>query len=136
MPAEIFSAVAGGNINVSTFVKVSTAADNTVLACGSNDPVIGVSTDAAKAAPISGASSTLAAASGDPIMINPLGSVCILTIGSGGCTRGDELISDSSGNGVTRGSSSLQNVGAIALESAAASELCRVMVWRMPWTPS
>jgi len=133
MPAEIFSAIAGAAIAPSVFVKVSTAADNTVLTASTNEAVIGVATDAAMNAPITGASANAAVAAGDPIAINPLGSVCLLKIGSGGCTRGAQLVSDSSGFGVAAGATGQQNVGAIALESAAQNELARVLVWRDTW---
>lgn len=137
MPFETIHAVAGGSITVSSFVKLSTAADNTVLLAGSNDPVIGVSSEGAQDAPISGASVT-AAESGDSLRVYPIGSVCTLTLGSGGATRAGELIADSAGLGVARSTTStaIQNVGAIALESGSAGEKIKVMVVRYPLRPA
>lgn len=131
------SFVAGGDINPSRFVKQSTAADFTVLEADANEAVIGVSHESAQDAPIPGAS-TLAAASGDQLFVYPIGAVCLLTIGSGGCTRADELKSDADGKGVTRATTgtTIQNVGALALESASENELAKVLVFRSSVRPA
>lgn len=137
MPFATIQFVAGGSITPASFVKVSTAADFTALIAGANDPVIGISSAAAHDAPISGASTT-AAESGDSLEVHPIGSVALLTAGSGGWTRGDELKSDSSGYGVTRATTgtTVQQVGAIALESVAAGEIGRVLVIRTSVRPA
>ena len=116
--------VAGGNIAPATFVKVSTAADNTVLQAGSSDRCIGISTPSQRDAPIANAS-TVAAAAGDPITIFGLGDICQLQAASGGFTHGDMLGPDANGAGQTLTSG---YIGAIALESAAALAYGRVQV--------
>jgi hypothetical protein len=133
MPAETVYSTAGGDVNPSRFVKLSTAADNTVLQAGSNEDVFGISSEAAQDAPLPGAS-TLAAAADDPLMIHPDGSVCLLEIGSGGCTRGDYLKSDTNGKGVAAATTgpTAQFIGARALESASAGEFARVQVKTIP----
>lgn len=121
------NAIAGGTIGTAVFVKVSTAADNTVLQCSSGDRPIGISTPSQKLAPIPNASS-YAAASGDPVTIFGLGDICNLVAGSGGFTRGDLLKPEAStGFGLPVGSSG-DIFGAIALESAAYQTLGRVIV--------
>lgn len=129
--------VAGGDIRPSRFVKVSTAADHTVLEADANEAVIGISHESTQDAPISGASAN-AAESGDQLTVYGIGRSCLLKIGSGGCTRGDELKSDADGQGVTRATTgtTLQHVGAIALESASEGEFARVLVHRTSVYPA
>lgn len=118
---------AGGTINPSRFVKVSTAADNTALQAGAGDYPIGISTPSQKLPPTpENSGSTQAASSGDPIMIFGLGDICMLTAGSGGFTSGDKLKPDSSGQGITATTGAF--FGAIALETAASGALGRVQV--------
>jgi hypothetical protein len=119
--------VAGGNISPSTFVKPSTAADNTALqAAAATDFIIGVSTPSARDPQISGASA-VAAGAGDPINIFGIGEVCQLLAGSGGFTRGDQLTSDANGAGVPASSTNI--IGAVALESTAYQSYGRVVVY-------
>lgn len=129
MPLNNPNFVAGGDIRICRFVKQSTSADYTVLEADANEQTIGISQEGTNDAPTSGASS-LAAASGDPVAVYGLGDVCLLTIGSGGVTRGGRLKSDADGKGVavaTTGTT-IQQIGARALESAAENELCRVQI--------
>jgi len=137
MPFETIQGISGGTIRPSRFVKLSTAADQTFLEADANEQTIGVAQDWQRDAPIDGADPD-AAESGDPLSINPIGSVCLLQIGSGGVTRGDELKSDADGKGVTRATTgtTVQWVGAIALESAVEDELAKVMVVRYPMRPA
>lgn len=130
MPFENPSLVAGGDINTCRFVNLSTSADNTVLEADANEEVLAISTDAAKDAPLDGAS-TLAAAAGDDIHLNLPGSVCKLLIGSGGVTRGAWIKSDADGKGVLAATSgtTAQFYGALALESASEGEYATVLVW-------
>jgi hypothetical protein len=122
------SLLAGGDILPSTFVKLSASADNTGLQAGANEAVIGISGVGTKEAPISGAS-TNHAEDGDPIELFGLGDICLLKAGSGGFTRGDRLKSDAAGAGVPMaGTGDNQNIGAVALESAAEGEFGRVQV--------
>lgn len=128
---------AGGDIRTCRFVKVSTAADNTVLEADANEAIIGISSQATQDAPTSGASAN-AAESGDQLHIHPIGTRCLLKIGSGGVTRGDEIKSDADGQGVTRATTgtTVQNVGAIALQSAIEGDLALVMVFRSSVRPA
>src|SRR6185369_8897067 len=116
---EPIPALAGGTIRPARFVKPSTAADNTLLEADANEMAVGISVEAPRDAPLTGASTDLAA-SGDPIPYYPEGCVALLTIGTGGVTRGAQIKSDADGNGVlalTTGTT-MQWVGASALESA------------------
>jgi hypothetical protein len=124
--------VAGGNINPSRFVKVSTAADNTVLEADANEGVAGISGVGTKEPPGIDTLSGLLAQAGDNVQVFGDGEVCMLKLGSGGVTRGGYLKSDADGKGVaiaTTGTTA-QEIGAIALESGAADELVRVQVYR------
>lgn len=120
---------AGGDINTARFVNLSTSDDHTVLEADANEPVFGISSEAAQDAPIPSAS-TLAAASGDYLRVYTEGEICLLKIGSGGCTAGDRLKSDGDGKGViiaTTGTT-IQHFGAIALETAIENDLARVQI--------
>src|SRR5688572_18879068 len=99
MPFENPPFVAGGDIRPCRFVKVSTAADNTVLEADANELPFGVSTNATQDAPIPNADGD-AAEAGDQVHISPPGRVCDLEIGSGGVTRGAWIKSDADGKGV------------------------------------
>jgi hypothetical protein len=133
MPFETIYSTAGGDIRPARFVKLSTAADNTVLEADANEVTFGISSEATQDAPLPGASA-LAAAADDPLAIHPIGSVCLLEIGTGGVTRGAYIKSDADGKGVlaaTTGATA-QSVGAVALESASENEFCRVLVLHLP----
>lgn len=120
---------AGGNILPHTFVKPSATADNTGLQCGANEQMLGISQEGLRDAPGLTGASSYAAIDGDTVKIYGLGDICLLKAGSGGYTRGDRLKSDATGGGVPiAGTGANQNVGAIALESAAAGELGRVQI--------
>lgn len=115
----------GGTINPSCFIKVSTAANQTALQAGAGDLPIGISMEGSQQSP--NLNTTYAAATGDFFKFYALGDVCLLTIGSGGCTAGDALKSDANGNGVT-GTVGTDKCGAIALETAASGELAMVQI--------
>lgn len=129
--------VAGGDITTHSFVKVSTAADNTALQAGANEQVIGISQVGPKEPPGVSGSSTLAAAAADHIQVFGNGDICLLRAGSGGWTRGDNIKSDASGNGVTAATTgtTVQNIGAVALTSAAENELGTVQIIIMKTRP-
>jgi hypothetical protein len=124
------SMVAGGDIRPARFIKVSTAADYTCLEADANEAVIGISTNATRDAPIPNAD-TDAAEAGDDLHYNPIGSVCDLEL-AGTVARGDEIKSDADGKGVVRATTgtTLQNFGAIALESGVSGEFIKVLVVR------
>lgn len=123
---------AGGTIRRARFVNILTSANNTVEEADANDRTIGISQVGGREAPIPSVSASPpeAAQSGDQLQIFLPGEPALLEIGSGGCTAGDELISDTNGCGVIRATTgtTIQNVGAIALETAVAGELAKVFV--------
>lgn len=126
MPSPNF--VATGNINVCRFVKLDTSADNSVAQAGSNDIPIGISPEYGREPNLPSVSTIYAAQAGDAVAIYGLGEEPLLELG-GSVTRGDRLISDSNGKGVTASfSGTNQNVGAIALSSGASGERIRVQV--------
>lgn len=120
--------IASGSILPSSFVKVDTTANNSVVACSAaTDKPFGIAQESTDAAPVPSLSGTqYAAVSGENIRIYQNGDTCLLTIGSGGCTAGDELTPDANGAGVTAGTGN--RVGAIATQTVAAGGLCRVRV--------
>ena len=124
--------IAGGTIEVSRFVKADTGAGklNKVLQSAANDKNIGISQNGPYDAPgVTGAADD-AARENLPLKVFGLGEECLLKIGAGGCTAGDYLESDASGQGITvvTTAATVRNVGAVALETAAAGELARVQV--------
>ena len=130
--------IAGGNIANGCFVKLSTAADLTLLQAtdgtgSGGDRVFGIAQDGSRDAPIPSASS-LAATAGDECRYFGVGEATTLIIGTCGCSRGVLLKSDANGAGITCGApaSTVQWCGAEALESAAAGERCRVVVRNFP----
>jgi hypothetical protein len=135
---EPIPAIAGGTIRVCRFVKASTAADATLLEADANEEAVGVSQEGPKAAPVDGADSDDIAVATDPIAYFPEGSVCLLEIGSGGCTRGANLKSDADGKGVLAATTgaTMQWVGAKALETASEGELAKVLVKVYPIYPA
>jgi hypothetical protein len=119
--------IAGGNINPASFVKISTAADNTALqAAAATDLLIGVAQEGTHDAPGLTGSSAYAATAGKPIQIYGVGDTCLLVLGTGGCTAGQFLTSDASGNGVAAASTNI--VGAMSLEAGVAAAKVRVVV--------
>ena len=118
--------IAGGDINPARFVTLSTAANFTVLESNSGDTKLyGISAEHTKNTPQTG-SSALHAESGDQPWIFEAGAKCKLKIGSGGCTAGDFLKPDNSGQGVTAAAAA--TAGAQALETAVEGELAEVRV--------
>lgn len=91
---------------------------------------LGVSQEGTKDAPGTTGASAYAATDEDPIDVYGQGDVCLLTIGSGGCTAGQLLKPDSTGKGIIIDTSSggAQFYGARALETAIEDDLCRVQV--------
>src|SRR5688572_20851136 len=102
MPAASPNYVADTNINTSTFVKhTGTTVDFRVSAAGAGDRIAGIAQEGPKAAPIPGASATLAAAQGDHLRVYGLGEECLLLLG-GTVAAGDRLKSDANGAGVVQ----------------------------------
>lgn len=122
------SSICGGDINPSRFVKHSTAADFTVLQADLNSNPVGISQAWAQTAPIPSAS-TLAGTTGDQIQVHYPGSgddndsTVWLELG-GTVTRGDRLMPDANGKGIT--ATTGKYYGAIAEESGVSGEKIRV----------
>src|SRR5262245_56120095 len=110
--------IANGTIEVSRFVKIDTTAgkkNNVIQAAAASDRTIDISQDGPYDTPdVTGAADD-AARAGLPLKVFGLGEMCLLKIGTGGCTAGDELTSDASGQGVV--AATTNRVGAIALET-------------------
>lgn len=127
MPAASPNYVADGNINVSTFVKhTGTTVDFRVSAAGAGDRIAGVAQEGPKAAPIPGASATLAAAQGDHLRVYGIGEECLLSIGAT-VAAGDRLKSDASGLG-TPTTAAGDEFGAIAMQNGVNGDKIRVLV--------
>lgn len=137
MSFDSFPHAAGGDINTSRFVKISTAADNTVLEADANEQICGVSSEAAQDAPIPGASA-LAAVSGDSVSVHPIGSIACVLVGSGGVTRGANVKSDADGKAVLAATTgtTVQWIAGTALETAAAGELAKILVQSFAHRPA
>ncbi len=122
---------AGGTIGPAVFVKLSTAADNTVLQAGAGDPIIGISQVGQRRVPgLAGSDPTIAAIAGEFVEVFIIGDVAQLTAGAA-FTRGDFLMSDANGDGIT--ATTVLEVGAVALQSAgAAGVLVNVLILSRP----
>ncbi|MCH9838489.1 hypothetical protein K0U83_22700 [bacterium] len=123
---------ATGTILTSSFVKIDVAANNSVDQAGAGEKVFGIAQVGGRTAPIPSvtADPPEAAQAGEDLQVFLDTHYTILRIGSGGCTAGDSLVSDAAGAGVTatEGAGTSENVGAIALQTAAEGELCPVQV--------
>lgn len=129
--------VSGGDIRPARFIKLSTSADHTVLESDANERIFGVSIDAAQDAPIPNADGD-AADSGDFFRYFGPEEEATLELGTGGATRGDMLKSDADGKGVVAASTgtTVQWIGAEALESGSAGEKIKVLVKSYPFRPA
>lgn len=124
MPNVVPQLVAGGDIYPCRFVKLSAAADFTVLQADANAEVIGIAQEGSRKPPLSDLITDMKAAeAGDSVKMFTDGDVCLLEAG-GTVTRGDLLKADANGKGITVASSgtTIQNYGAVALQSGAAGE--------------
>ena len=115
---------ASGNIRPSRFVKVS--GNFTGAEAGAGEKICGVSMEGTNTAPIPGITSQYAAESGQPLQLHGQGAICLLTLGTGGCTANDYLKADSAGAGVV--ASSGDESGALALQAGSAAEKVLVQV--------
>lgn len=124
--------IAADDINVARFVTLKTSNQTVYESNGGDTGVVGISTEAAKAAPQTGAS-TYAAVAGDQLRIHMLGENCLLKIGSGGVTVGTYIKPDNSGQGVTATTGNA--AFALALETASEGELAHVLVLPLIYAP-
>lgn len=122
------SLMANGNILPYSFVKLDTTTPFKVVQAAANTDIpIGVSSEQVDVPPIPQSTGTqYAAVAGEMLKVYRTGARCKLKIGAGGCTAGDRLTSDASGNGVT--ASGTNYYGAVALDTRVSGELCDVMV--------
>lgn len=123
MPNTPPNLVAGGNIRPCRFVKLSGSYNHTALECDANEAPIGIAQEGSNYPPLSDLSLTVyAATSGQGLRIFGEGDVCLLEAGAE-ITRGARLKSDADGRGVPIASTgtAIQNIGAVALQSAAAA---------------
>jgi hypothetical protein len=127
------SFVANGNINPSRFVKIDTTADGKVLICAAaSDPIIGISQKGVHNTPLTIGGQSLddgyAATAGQNLVVYIPPDRTDIEVGAA-VTRGDRLISDGSGRGITTTVDG-DFYGAIALASAtAAGQLIPVEVF-------
>lgn len=128
---------ASGTIRPARFVKIS--GSNTCAESDANEKVIGVSMLGTNQPPLEDlVTNAYAAESGDSLEIHGDGDICYLELGSGGATAGQDLKSDADGKGVAAATTgtTIQQIGATALETASAGELCRVQVYRATILPA
>lgn len=129
---------AAGTILVARFVKIS--GNNSVAqVAATTDKIFGISQQGARTAPVPAYTTDPpeAAVVGDQLQVFTHGMTCKLRAGTNGFTAGDELTSDTSGNGVTNPRTGHPpRIGAIALETTAAGELGDVQVCIYNGTPT
>lgn len=121
----------------SRFVKIDAGYDSCVLQASTNDSSYGISQEWQQDAPIPSETTGDAASSGELIKIYDEGEECWLELG-GTVVRGDRLKPDSDGKGVvvaTTGTT-IQNIGAVALQSGSSGQLIRVTVRRYSERPA
>jgi hypothetical protein len=121
--------IAGGSILPATFVKIdATKSQPTVIAASAaSDVLVGVAQEATDQPPIPQLTGTqYAADTGENCRVYQNGDTCLLQLGTGGATAGNELTSDASGKGVA--ASAGNRVGAIALQTGVAGTFIRVRV--------
>jgi len=117
-----------GTINPARFVVGSAYADDSVEQATANARTIGVAQEWSHDAPIPGAS-TDAATSGEQVKVYDLGETCLLELG-GTVSRFGLLKADNDGKGVavaTTGTT-IQQIGAQALQAGVSGNLVRVQV--------
>jgi len=117
---------ATGDINPARFITIDTTANASVVESNAGDTIVlGIADEATKDTPDANGSS-LAAESGDYFRYYGYGDETLLEMDAVGCTAGDYLIPDNSGMGNVAGAADV--AFALALETAAANELVRVIV--------
>lgn len=119
---------ASGEIRPCRFVKIS--GSNLGAEADANEEVIGITWQDGRYPPLNDlVTDNPHAITDDPIRLYGDGDICLLEAG-GTWVAGERLKSDADGKGVAAATSgtTLQNVGAIALEAAASGEKRRVQV--------
>lgn len=120
-----FSKLPAGNIAPCRFVKLGTTA-GTILQCGANEQIWGISGPGTRRAPLSGWDDGYAGISGDGAInvVGPGDDEALLDLG-GTVTYGAFLKSDANGKGVA-GSSDKDVCGAIALSAGVDGDRIKV----------
>lgn len=114
-----FSFTASGTIKPSRFVKLSGVRQ--VAQAGDNEEILGVAMEGSNRAPLSDlVSDVYAAQAGESLLVYSTGEMCLVEAGAA-VTAGDLLKSDAQGRAapVATTGATIQNYGAIALDSAA-----------------
>jgi len=129
------SYVADGTIHVCRFVKPSSSTDFRVEEADSNELTLGISQESGRYAPIPTVTADPVEAAIVDEQLNVFTDpeqVVMLEIGTGGITRGAEIVSDADGKGVAVAgtAATVYQVGAIAEASVAAGVLCPVIIRR------
>ncbi len=127
MPNTPPALVANGNIFPSRFVTPTTSTDHRGQQATANSPIIGITRDETNRPPIVDPAITnpgYHAIAGEPIRMIGDGEIGYIQSGDA-ITAGDRLKSDANGKAIPIATTGdvLQQVGAIALESAAAADL-------------
>lgn len=119
---------AGGNINPARFVKLDPSNNNTVLEADAGEVIIGISQEGTRVAPTPDASQYAAIAGENLQVFTPM-QTCKLLLGAAVTTE-RRLKADADGKGtpVVGGPDSMENWGAIALETGANGEKVEVLV--------
>lgn len=123
MPNTPPNLIAGETIRPSRFVRLDPSAAKTILEGEANDILIGVAQEGARTAPLNDlVTSVEAAQAGESVQIYGIGDICLLEAGAEIATN-DRLKSDSVGRGtpIATTGTTIQYIGAVALEPAAAA---------------
>lgn len=129
MAGESHSKLPNGDIYPCRFVKLDATADGKCLQAGSAETTFGISGKGTRRIALDDYDTGLLAKAGDPaILIYGLGNTGVpLEIGSGGCTAGDYLGSDTNGKGIVV-SADKAKYGAKALTTVAAGKFALVEI--------
>lgn len=119
--------VAGGTIGPSRFVKISTAADHTLLQSGAADPSYGISQVGMLNTPgLLGSDLTIAANATDQIQVYPFGCIAPILC-AGTVTAGAFVKSDANGEAVAASSGNVASGIMVEAGSAGIMSLCKVL---------
>jgi hypothetical protein len=128
MPAH--NLIASGTVQPARFVTLS--GDNQVAQSVAGDFPFGISGPGQKFAPIDFGNGytppTEGADSGDPLIVYTLGEKCLVQLGAGGCSAGNALKPDGTGQAIAAGNTTNDAYGAIALEGGSAGDQIQAMV--------
>lgn len=137
MAGESPSFMVQGDVRPSRFVNGYASADNTVEEADANDFVCGISSEGSREPNLPSVATILAGTTGDQMKVYGDGQICLLEIADT-VTRFTLLKSDADGCGVPAllTGTTIQNVGAEALQSGAAGEKIKVRVFRQKLLPA